>query len=91
MVVPIRLGRVLMCRRAILLSLLTDTGVISLLRRHPARSHSKCREGDICFPQALEEEYCRALILGSDRVLEILPEGISQTVRPAWPIRVTYQ
>jgi hypothetical protein len=72
---PIHLGQVLMFRRVTLLSLPADTGAISLVKRLPARSHSKCRVGDICFPPALEEEYCRALILGSDRVLEILPEG----------------
>jgi hypothetical protein len=36
-------------------------------------SLNSCREVGIFYPQDQEEEYCRALILGNDGVLDILP------------------
>jgi hypothetical protein len=52
------------------------------VRYLPDHNRSGCREGAIFCPQDQGEEYCRALILGDDRVSDILPEENSLT---AWP------
>ena len=43
-------------------------------------SQNSCREVGISYPQGQEEEYCRELILGNDRVPDILPLWVSWAV-----------
>jgi hypothetical protein len=69
-VLPIRLGRVLMFQRATLSSRPVVTE--DILPASYLLHHSNCQVEVISFLPGQEEECCRALMLGSDRVLDVL-------------------